>query len=155
MIGQYMRHGIEQRVKELERIKIMLEILCAQLEYSQAPISSLLDSLCSRSELKKLSFLDDCRTMCLSGETFPVAWHTGLKRRGGLNNLKVDDISLLLSLGDFLGTTDTTGQIKNLRLHQALLSTKLDKARHDSEKYGKACSSIGILAGIAVGAVLI
>ncbi len=144
-----------QRVKELERIKIMLGVLCAQLEYSQAPVCSLLENLCARSELAKLGFLDDCRSKLETGEPFPTAWNLSVENATGLKHLKNDDIDLLLPLGEIIGAANADSQINSLKLHQILLNAGLESARQENEKYGRACSSIGVLAGIAAGIVLI
>lgn len=145
---------MEQRVRELERLKIMLEVLCSQLEYSQAPLCSLLETLCSRSELAKLGFLEECRKSLENGIPFPSAWHSGIKNAAGMTHLKNDDKEILMPLGEIIGADNAESQINSLKLHLSLLNANLETAGQDNQKYGKAYSTLGILAGIAAGIVL-
>ncbi len=154
-MGLYLRHGMEQRVRELERLKIMLEVLCSQLEYSQAPVCSLLETLCLRSELARLGFLDECRRNFEKGIPFPSAWKTGVMNASGMTHLKNEDTEILLPLGEIIGAANAESQINSLKLHLSLLNVNLETAGEENKKYGMACSTLGILAGIAAGIVLI
>ena len=149
LAGQYGSRRLVSRVRSLERIQIMLSAIRANVEYGAPPVQSLMETLCARENLAILRFLPACRELCLRGMPFPAAWRKALDNRNVTAPLKPEDIGLLKSFGESLGTTDSNGLIGNCRLHQALFNDNLNAARQADAKYGKLFPVMGFLTGLA------
>lgn len=125
------------------------------LKFSAAPVDSLLETLCGRSELSQLKFIIACRELYLNGQPFPEAWKSACENRLNTGALKPEDVSLLLSFGEVIGTTDLNGQVSSCELHGKLLEEKLISARAAKEKYGRLYATMGILTGLVLSILVI
>lgn len=154
MLGQYLSKRLIKRAEELKRIKIMLVVLSAELDYCQAPVDALIEKLCERNELSKLSLLTKCRDDMKSGEQFPIAWKQAVEREASSGFLNPSDTDILYSLGETLGTTGVAGQLSNIKMHEELLSENLKTAIENAQKYSKTVVAICFLTGLVLAIVL-
>ena len=146
---------ISHRVKELEAVMSMLKYLSAEIRYLMAPIQDIIKNLSRKSELLPLKFLEVCRTNIDNGEDFPTAWKKAIDDYRQVGQLKDDDLRLLYSLGEEIGTTDLTGQEGVCNMYSELIDIKLQEARCYESKYKEFYSALGILGGLAVIIILI
>lgn len=133
----------------------MLELIGAEIKYCAIPVEELIRNLSSRSELKELKFIKSCCEYCESGTPFPLAFKKALENRENTGDLLQEDISLLISFGNQLGTTDAQGQISICEYHKELIRQNLKAANENKNKQAKLYSNLGLIVGIAVAIVLI
>ena len=143
--GVFLSRGLSARAKELELCLQMIAALRAQLQFSRPPLEYMLAEVCAGSGHP--GFLPGCLAKMRGGTAFPIAWREALESGGAL---KEEDRRPLRALGEFLGSSDAAGQCESLLLQESLLQAQLAQARARRDSRGKACFTLGILAGLTV-----
>ncbi len=131
----------------------MLQDIRAQLEYLSPPVADILECLCRRESLRRLTFLQDCRTSMQNGLNFPDAWQAALS--GRQEELRGEDCEKLLAFGAGFGTTDLSGQLAGCALCSEMLGEQLTHAREAFRTYGKLYPMLGMLTGIALAVAVL
>ena len=143
--GAVLARAFSARVKELELCLQMIAALRAQLQFSRPPLERMLAEVCAGHSYP--AFLPGCLARMREGTAFPTAWREALQSAG---TLKEEDLRPLRALGELLGAGDAAGQCESLLLQESLLQAQLDQARARKDSRGKACFTLGILAGLTV-----
>ena len=143
--GVFLARGFGARVRQLELCMQMLAAMRAQLQFSRPPLERMLGEICAG---ECPAFLPSCLTRMQTGIAFPVAWREALEADN--RALREEDRRPLLALGEILGAGDAAGQCETLGLHESLLQTRLEQARARRDSRGKACFTLGLLAGLTV-----
>lgn len=94
-----------------------------------------------------------CRERMLRGDSFPVAWRTAVAQSPGA--LKGEEVRILASLADVLGTTDLDSQLSALDYTGEQLRRCHAAAGQKRDKCQKLYGTLGVLAGLAVAIILI
>lgn len=136
----------------LEKVGLMLSAVQSSVSFLRPTSSELIRSLNENPELKELKFLPLCLKK-MEKEDFRTAWLASISEDA--RYLKTEDKALLVSFGEFFGTTDAEGQIANCRLHSELVSEKLRQARDMQNRYAALSCGMGIICGIGIVIVLI
>ncbi len=147
--------SMSKRVKELEAVSSMIKFIAAEIRYLMSPIQDIIKNLAEKRELSPLTFLQVCSNRMESGEDFPSAWKNAVEEYKAAGSLKDDDLRLLYSLGEEIGTSDALGQEQVCQMYSELISLKLEEARGYEAKYKEFYSALGILGGLAVIIILI
>lgn len=140
---------LEARVKKTEKILLLLSQIKTEIEFTAASVEDIFNSLLSSGDYSSLPFIDICRKAMQNGDDFGTAWSKSLNKTESTYALKKEDVNLLFSFGSALGTTDSSGQIRNCEMHEKLFRERLNSAEAECEKLSKPARITGILAGAA------
>lgn len=140
------------RVRMLEKVRLMLSAAENSVSFLRMSSAELIKSLADNSELKELKFLKICCESMAGGQNFRSAWLESIE--SGVRYLKTEDKALLISFGEFFGTSDVDGQTANFRLHSELVSERLSEARKTADRYASLSCGMGIICGVGIVVVL-
>ncbi len=155
LIGQHIAYSFSARVRLLEKVELMINIISNEISFLSVPADELIRELSERSEISGLKFISDCKFSITSGMDFKSAWQSSLKKRENVKYLSKSDVSVLSSFADGFGITDGEGQISNCSLYLEFIRNNLNDAKLRREKYSAMSSGLGILSGIGIIVVLI
>ncbi len=150
LTGSFISHKNQKREKILEKILVMLRLVCTQIGYFQSPIDVIIDKLSQNEELKILDFLEICKEN-LNELDFPDAWRVSVEQ----SEIHKSDKELLLSFGFNMGTSNIEGQLSNCEMHRELFENKLNSVRDKNRKNGKLYTALGIMTGCLIFVVLV
>lgn len=154
LAGKIFSTRVKERVKTLEKFRLMLKLMQTEIEYVNAPTYELLKNASERKELKDLFFLSECLMKLNSGAPFDLSWQEAVKRTKP-PELENEDLQLIISFGNSLGTTDQDGQLKLCGMYEELIVQKIQEARVKMKTHASLYSKLGIICGIAVVIILI
>lgn len=129
----------------------MLQLIENEIAYCAVPVKELLDEICSRTELSGLKFAADCKKAYEENSDFSLSWKKSL---GEMKTLSHDDVKLLYSFGEALGTTDVSGQVSICKLHAKLFEERLRQAKEDIRLHARMYTNLGALAGVFAAVML-
>lgn len=150
LTGNYFTRRDSERVKIIEEILLMIQIISSEIRYSKTALNVIVHKLSENRGLARLEFLSRCRKM-LESEAFPQSWKTSVEK----SQVNYEERVLLLSFGAGLGTSDVEGQLSNCELHKALFENNLQNAREQSNRFGKLYTSLGVLGGILAALIIV
>lgn len=145
---------IKERVKTLEKFRLMLKLMQTQIGYVNTPTHELIKNACERKEISDLFFLRDCLMKLDGGVPFDLSWEQAVCRTKP-PELEGDDISLILSFGNSLGTTDRDGQLKLCGMYEELTMQRIAQASEKIKTHASLYSKLGIICGLAIVVILI
>ncbi|MDR2647309.1 MAG: stage III sporulation protein AB [Oscillospiraceae bacterium] len=150
--GAWMTYRLTVRTRELESLLQMLAYFRTQMQFSRAPLQTLLTNASRQSCAP--AFLSGVMRCVSDGQVFPLAWKRAVEQQPNTFYCE-EDRRLLLSLGELLGSTDAHGQEEGLLLHEQLAKQSLEKARRQQEKHGKTYLTLGVLTGLTLVILLV
>ncbi|MBR6504956.1 MAG: stage III sporulation protein AB [Clostridia bacterium] len=150
LIGNMVAKLYSKRVEELEDMKNSLNLLQTKVRFSKEPLSKIFKEISNISLNKEIfdKSNENMKTM-LAGE----AWRNAIKTVN--NNLKKEDIDILLSLGNMLGKTDSEGQVNQIEEIKELLNIQIKNANLEKQKNEKLYKTLGMTVGLAIVIILI
>ncbi len=148
--GRFVSAQLEMRIAKLEKVYILFSDIKSRIEFTADCVTDIFCAVDCAESYKILPFVEKCAKRLSDGESFDTVWKSSLSEKENVTGLKKEDVIILLSFGETLGTTDTAGQISNCEIHKKLIETKLESARDDYRMYSKPAKGIGVLAGVAV-----
>lgn len=137
-------------MKLTESIILMIKALKTQIEFSRLPVLSLLEYLSECGDFSKLTFLNDTARLMKNGEDFISAWDRALVSFSEGSSLDSDEIGLLRSFANGLGSSDLSGQMSNCDTYINLFELKLGTLKLKSEGTVKICNSLGFMSAALV-----
>ncbi|WP_067728091.1 stage III sporulation protein SpoIIIAB [Oceanobacillus damuensis] len=156
LIGFEWSNRLTKRPKHIRQLKSALQILEAEIVYSQAPLNE--------------AFLSISRKIPDPLKTFFAVLGSEMKKEQvdffGLWEAKVNELlknstlidtekEILKQFGRTLGQHDIYQQQKQINLAIVHLDRELEDAIENNHKYGKLAKSLGILSGIFIVLLLI
>lgn len=99
-----------------------------------------------------LDFLDKVSEEYSADEEFRESWRTAVT---GLRNIGDEEKRALVEFGNFLGSTDISGQLSGIALQSELMHGIYERRQADYQKKGRLYRSLGVLAGLTVGIIVI
>lgn len=147
MTGIFAASGLLKRVLTLETVIRLYQYLYDRLKFLQPSVGSLISQAAVCAEFKDLTFLPACGESLRRGESFPESWKTAVE---AFPELKREEKTVMLSLGDILGASDLESQLSAIEYGKALLETRLETAREYAGKHKKLYRTLGILAGLGI-----
>lgn len=134
---------------EIERL---VNSISTMIRYQATDVYELSSMLKNSAEFERLTFISELPERYSAGEDFHEQWTGAVERQ---KNLHGDQRKLLLELGRIIGTSDIEGQISALELISRSADSLIDKYNEEYSKKGRLYRSIGVLAGVTVGILVI
>ncbi|SDN36108.1 stage III sporulation protein AB [Acetanaerobacterium elongatum] len=144
-----------EKVKFLEKIIGMLDYFSAQISYSRQPVPDIIKALACSERFGTLLFLQKCLEELNSGQTFQKAWCLAVTYYKKSMPIEDEDISRLLALGEYIGTTDSEEQNKTLVLYQKLFTQSYEKAKSESSSHSRMYTTLGVLSGLGLAVLIL
>ncbi len=145
---------IKERVRTLEKFRLMLKLMQTEIEYVNMPTYEMLKNASGRQELSDLFFLNDCLMLLDNGNPFDESWSKSVQKTKPAE-LEGDDLRLILSFGNSLGTTDRDGQLNLCGMYEEMVVEKIHQARAKAKSHASLYSKLGIICGVAIVIILI
>jgi len=122
------------------------------IRYKQMTFYEIAGELKSQSELSQMKFIQGLPTVYSGKNTFSQEWGSSVRHDSEIGD---EEKELLLCFASKLGTSDTSGQLSSLELLSEQLK-RIETRRNDEySRKGKLYRSVGLLAGIMIGIVVI
>ncbi|MCL2014573.1 MAG: stage III sporulation protein AB [Oscillospiraceae bacterium] len=153
--GHMMAASLSGRIKELELAIALVGKLQTHIKYRRTPTIELIEEMAGYELFAPLCFIRDCGESLKVSSNFTAVWKNSLDSNRGRLRITNEDISLLMSMGDYLGNSDAEGQIKALQFTETALGHNLKDAREQNAAKGKMYRSLGVLAGMGIAVFLI
>lgn len=151
-IGFNEAHKLRQKVKETNEIVTLIEQIKIRLNFSAASTSEIMNEIKNMEELKHLTFLPQTAIL-YETEPFDTLWEREVRQTG--LTISKDDISMLVSFGESLGTTDLEGQIELCNIFKARFDERLKHYNNEYKKRSKLTVSLGFFLGLGAAVILI
>lgn len=142
------------RVEQLEKIKEMLNIFKAKVNFTCSTIQEIFSQLYIDNN-NNIGEIFNQANIYMEDNTAKDAWEKSLDETKEKTNFTDEDIIVLKTLGKMLGETDLQGQISQIELTQSLLNSQIKEAQEEKVKNSKMYKTLGITVGLAVGIILI
>jgi len=142
---------LDMRPKQIRQLKNALQILEAEIAYSQTPLHEAF-SIIANQVPKPTSILFDniARELSVCGVSLQEAWIQSMRKHAEHTALGSNEMEILLQFGRTLGQHDLNQQKKHLLLALSHLERELEEARTAQEKYSKMAKMLGFLCGLFV-----
>lgn len=139
---------LKKRVSLLEETVSFLVNLRLELQFRSDNIYSLLLTLSELTACKNLVFISESLKRMKTDNSFSVVWKETVQN--SFLPYKDEEREKLMSIADFLGTSDKETQGVLLRLYEEYFVVFLKKAERENEKYSKLSVMLGFASGLAV-----
>ncbi|WP_138415847.1 stage III sporulation protein SpoIIIAB [Aquibacillus sediminis] len=155
-VGFEFARKMNDRPKQIRQLKNALQILEAEILYSQAPIMEACENLAKQLPKPMSLFFkgvsDELRKN--SGHLYDV-WKTNLDQFWPFVSMGANEKEILRQFGRTLGQHDFTQQQKHIHLALTHLERELQDAQEYKYRYSKMAKSLGFLTGLLVILLLI
>ncbi|MBU5466368.1 stage III sporulation protein SpoAB [Virgibacillus sp. MSJ-26] len=155
-IGFDKSHQLNRRPKHIRQLKNALQILEAEILYSQSslqtafqniadqvpqPMSNFFQSLAHRMQSRDFDLMD--------------CWEKSVQKLINQSSLGLNEAEILKQFGRTLGQHDMVQQQKHIQLTITHLERELEEARDEQYRFGKMSKSLGVLLGVFIVLLLI
>lgn len=156
MVGEIIANSYRERTKLLNQLISTFQMLETEIVYGATPLPFLLKRVAQKSKSEIASLLEITSEILLKkeGYTFAEAWEKGLEVAKRNSELKLEDIELLLSLGNNLGSSDMENQVKHIRLTMEGLRRNYEEAILLQNKNVSLYKHLGLLTGLTIVIIL-
>ena len=144
-----------KRIEVIKEILLMISVIETQLNYACLPVSDILNLLCESERFENLGFLLKCRTETENGEPFPSAWKNSIKSEKELCRLISDFTVYLERLGEDIGSTDISGQLRCCEYYRRIFESELTVREETGRRYSKLFPALGLTLGISAAILMI
>lgn len=155
-IGWYLSHRLESRPKHIRQFKNALQLLEAEITYSQVPLQVAFEKLASQLP-KPLNYFFHgiSKDMLNQKADFNLLWDEWVDHLTQISSYKNSEIEIIKQFGSSLGQHDFTQQQKHIQLTLTHLDRELQEAHEEENKYSKLAKSLGVLSGVFVVLLLV
>jgi stage III sporulation protein AB len=155
-MGLTLAKSFSQRVHNLRQLISFIQVLESEIQFARKTLPSIITAQAPQLTGEIGRFLANMSTALQqgSGEPFGLIWEEGLKILA-LNGLPVAALEDLQSLGELLGTSDVTEQIKHLKVLLHRLNQALESAEEEREKQTRLWQYLGFSAGLLLCLLLL
>ncbi|WP_099158476.1 stage III sporulation protein SpoIIIAB [Virgibacillus ndiopensis] len=155
-IGFEMSKRLNNRPKHIRQLKNALQILEAEILYSQLSLRDAFETIANQIPQPTQSFFKAlCDGMQKSGTDLASLWGKSIGKLMKDSSLGNNEKEILLQFGRTLGQHDFTQQQKHIQLTVSHLNRELEEARDNQYKYSKMAKSLGFLCGLFIVLLLI
>lgn len=155
-IGFEWSHKLNRRPKHIRQMKSALQILEAEMLYSQLPLQDAFKTIARQiPHPTKLFFEALSIGMEKNNINFTQLWDTKLQRLIDVASLGSNEKEILQQFGRTIGQHDFYQQQKHIHLTISHLDRELEEARDNQYKYAKMARSLGFLCGLFIVILLI
>lgn len=154
--GWYMSNRLEKRPKHIRQFKNALQLLEAEITYSQAPLQNAFQTLGSQfSAPLKHFFQGLSKDMSSQKSDFIYLWNKWTEELEQIASFNKSELEIIKQFGHSLGQHDFTQQQKQIQLTLTHLDRQLQEAYDEQLKYSSLAKSLGALSGIFLVLLLI
>lgn len=151
-IGLNASNKLKNYRNSCRRLIEIVNSIAVMIRYKQMTFYEIAGELKTQSDLSQMQFVRYLPTSYNGIKSFSEEWEYSARHDCEIGE---EEKNLLCGLASKLGTTDTSGQLSSLELLNEQLK-KIEIRRNDEySRKGKLYRSIGLLAGIMIGIVVI
>lgn len=155
-IGFEISNRLSERPKIIRQLKNALQILEAEILYSQLPLGDAFSSITNQMpEPTKTFFLNLANNLEENKSDLYSLWNANVEELSRISALGKNEKEILNQFGRTLGQHDFTQQQKHIQLAVHHLDRELEEARDNEFKYSKMAKSLGMLCGLFIVLLLI
>lgn len=155
-IGMEWSHKFNQRPTHIRQLKNALQILEAEMLYSQLPLVEAFEMIAKQIPSPiQILFNDLAINMNKQKDDFDGLWRQSVNHLMTCSALSYNEQEILYQFGKTVGQHDFSQQQKHIQLALTHLDRELEEARNQQYKYGKITKSLGFLSGLFVVIVFI
>lgn len=155
-IGFEWSHKLNKRPKHIRQLKSALQILEAEMLYSQVPLQEAFKTIASQiPQPTKLFFSELSQGMEENNANLTQLWDKKLAKFIQVSSLGSNEKEILQQFGRTIGQHDFYQQQKHIHLTISHLDRELEEARDNQYKYAKMARSLGFLCGLFIVILLI
>ncbi|WP_188453684.1 stage III sporulation protein SpoIIIAB [Virgibacillus oceani] len=155
-IGFEISKRLNNRPKQIRQLKNALQILEAEILYSQLSLKDAFETIASQIPQPSQSFFKSLSDgMQKSGTDLSNLWKKRIDKFMKESALGNNEKEILLQFGQTLGQHDFIQQQKHIQLTVSHLNRELEEARDNQYKYSKMAKSLGFLCGLFIVLLLI
>ncbi|MUK87159.1 stage III sporulation protein SpoAB [Ornithinibacillus sp. L9] len=148
--------NLTKRPKQIRQIKNALQILEAEILYSQLPLQDAFATIAKQIPEPSKSFFSYLAASLEKREIDLFAtWENAVKNLMETSSLSSNEKEILNQFGRTLGQHDFSQQQKHIQLTISHLERELEDAIDDQNRYGKMAKSLGFLCGLFIVLLLI
>lgn len=151
-IGFEWSHHLNQRPSHIRQLKNALQILEAEILYSQLPLHDAFHTIS-----QQIPFPTKHLFQALSKEmndthqiNLGELWNEEIDNYMNISAIGTNEREILKQFGQTLGQHDFVQQQKYIQLAINHLNRELEEARDNKQRYGKMAKSIGLLSGLFI-----
>lgn len=155
-IGLYVSKQLHDRPKHIRYLKSTLQMVEAEMMYSQHPLQEVFRILAIQAPAPIQSFfarLD--QRMEMQEDHFYTIWQEEMVELRSETAIGKNEQDILLQFGKTLGQHDLIQQQKNIALAQTHLQRELEVAQEQASTYGHMARGLGVLCGLLIVLLLI
>lgn len=150
-MGLTLAKSFSQRVHNLRGLITFIQVLESEIQFARTTLPNVIRAQANQFSGDIGAFLHILSIGLTegSGERFGAIWEKGLRSLAA-NGLPKSALEDLLSLGDLLGTSDVTEQVKHLKVLLHRLEQALQVAQEEREKQTRLWQYLGFSAGLLI-----
>lgn len=149
--GAYYSEKLKNRVRICTDAERLLRICAAMIRSSRRDIFNIIKALKSEG-LSELGFLFELPEEYSADCDVRNCWRNALIRD---RSIPAEEKAVLTELGQILGTTDAEGQLSGIASLLVRMEELREQRREEYLRKGKLYRSLGVMAGVSVGIILI
>jgi len=155
-IGFEWSHKLTTRPKHIRQLKNALQILEAEIIYSQSPLRDAFAMIAHQLPTPVGSFFNKLKKdMHGKNIDLKTIWEKNINELKKQSCIGTNETEILKQFGRTLGQHDFYQQQKHIQLALSHLDRELEDARDDQFRYSKMAKSLGILCGLFIVLLLI
>lgn len=155
-LGFEWSNRLTNRPKHIRQLKNALQILEAEIVYSQLPLRDAFKNIAKQlPSPTNLFFRNMGKSLEDQNIDFSSSWEKNVDAFMRQSSLQANEKEILLQFGRTIGQHDFYQQQKHIQLTLSHLERELEDAREEQQKYSKMAKSLGILAGLFIVLLLI
>lgn len=155
-IGFEWSNKLNKRPAQIRQLKSALQILEAEMLYSQLPLQAAFQSIADQITQPTKSFFESLsKNMELKNSDLLELWDEQVNEYINQSSLGNTEQEILKQFGRTLGQHDFNQQQKHIQLTTTHLDRELEDARENQHRYGKMAKTLGFLGGLFIVLLLI
>lgn len=155
-IGLIFSRNFEKRPMELKNLQILLQMFENEILFMSNVVTRAFYNISDRYNNDSANIFKDAADF-LKNTIYTdakAAWEHAVRKNARIICLTKEDEDILIVFGKMLGSTDSEGQIKSIRLAINHLKIQEEKAEELKKKNLHMCRSLGVLGGLLLIIVL-
>lgn len=153
-IGFLLSKRYSDRLKELNDISSLVNILKNKIKFTHKPLGEILEEISTIKKDTKILEIFSKTGEKLEDRKIEEAWNEAISEEKFYLNLRNEDIQLMRTLGNVLGKTDVEGQMSEINQFDNLLKIQIKNAEDEKNKNSKMYKSLGTIIGLAIVIIL-
>lgn len=156
LFGREWSKALKQRPKHIRLFLQSLQILEAEMVYSQVPLQEAFRRISKKLPSPiSLFYQNVFKEMKQKGQDFEEVWEACARKFVEASALQKNELEIIIQFGRTLGQHDIEQQKKHLKLTNLYLEEQWKNAAERYQTYGKLANVLGILCGIFLALLFI